>query len=149
MGITFRESLAPFLDPTYRASRGLGQFSWRGLRGLLQQIVEQDTISHPFYEVGRQRGTVSLPTYQKPSGGFLKTALFQRPLPEPCRLLSQHTALQAWDVVCLDRLFPYGSRPPAHGRGRFHSPAALPPVLGITPGIRVLRVLCDPAALAV
>ncbi len=49
MGITFRESLAPFLDPTYRASRGLGQFPWRGLRGLLQQIAEQGTISHPFF----------------------------------------------------------------------------------------------------
>ena len=28
IGITFRESLAPFRDPTYRASRGLGQFPW-------------------------------------------------------------------------------------------------------------------------
>jgi hypothetical protein len=49
MGITFRESLAPFLDPTYRASRGLGQIPWRGLRGLLQQIAEQGTISHLFF----------------------------------------------------------------------------------------------------
>ncbi len=89
-----------------------------------------------FDEVGRQRGTVvssDLPEIS--SGGFVKTALFQRPLPEPCRLLSQHTALQAWNVVFLDRLFPCGSRPPALGRGRFHGPAALHPVLGITPGI--------------
>jgi hypothetical protein len=54
---------------------------------------------------------------------------------QPCRLLSQHTALQAWNLVCLDRLSPCGSRPPAYGRGRFHSPAALHPVLGITLGI--------------
>jgi len=58
-------------------------------------------------------------------------------------------ALQAWNLVCLDRLSPCGSRPPAHGRGRFHSPAALHLVLGITPGIWLLRPLCRHAGLPV
>ena len=60
----------------------------------------------------------------------------------PDRHLSAHPALQAWNVVCLDRLSPCGSRPPAHDRGRFHSPAALRPVLSVTPGIRLLWPLC-------
>jgi hypothetical protein len=55
-----------------------------------------------------------------------------------------HTALQTWDVVCLDRFSPYGSRPPAHGRGHSHSPASLPRVSGITPLIWVLWVLRRP-----
>jgi hypothetical protein len=69
------------------------------------------------------------------SGGFTKTALFQPPLPKPCRRLSAHTAFQAENVVYLDRLSPFGSRHPPYGRGHFSRPAALPPVLGITPGI--------------
>src|SRR5712691_10950987 len=43
--------------------------------------------------------------------------------------------------ACAASTAPVGVCPP--------SPALLPPVLGITPGLRVLRVLCDPAALAV
>ncbi len=39
MGITFCEPLAPFFDPTHRAACDLGQFPWRSLRGLLQQIA--------------------------------------------------------------------------------------------------------------
>jgi hypothetical protein len=64
---------------------------------------------------------------------------------EPCRLLSQHTAQKAmrlhrsWAYAASTA--PVGVCPP--------SPAPLPLVLGITPGLRVLRVLCDPAALAV
>ena len=76
---------------------------------------------------------------------YSSTALFQPPLPEPDGPVSRHPALQAWDLVCLDCLSPYGSRPPAHSRGRSHSPAALHPVLGITPGIRLLRPLCHHA----
>ncbi len=72
---------------------------------------------------------------------YSSTALFQPPLSEPCVHLSMHTALQTWDLVCLDRFSPYGSRPPAHGRGRSHSPAPLPRVSGITPIIWVLWVL--------
>src|SRR6266581_3663120 len=49
MGITRCEPFAPFLDPTERTSDDLGQCSWRGRRGLLQQIVEQSSISHPFF----------------------------------------------------------------------------------------------------
>src|SRR5436305_7980938 len=62
------------------------------------QIAEQARQARPYDEVGRQRGTVvssDLPEIS--SGGFMKAALFQRPLPEPCRLLSQHTALQRGD----------------------------------------------------
>jgi hypothetical protein len=72
---------------------------------------------------------------------YSSAALFQPPLPEPCLHVSAHPALQTWDLVCLDRLSPYGSRPPAHGRGRSHSPAPLPRVSDITPIIWVLWVL--------
>jgi hypothetical protein len=61
-----------------------------------------------------------------------------RPSPNLCLHVSAHMALQTWSVVCLDRLSPCGSRPPPHGRGHLHSPAALPLVPGITLGIRVL-----------
>ena len=61
-----------------------------------------------------------------------------RPPPNPCLHVSAHTALQTWSVVCLDRFSPRGSRHPPHGRGHLHSPAALPPVSGIAPSIRVL-----------
>jgi hypothetical protein len=59
-----------------------------------------------------------------------------RPPPNLCLHVSAHTALQTWSVVCLDRLSPRGSRPPPHGRGHLHNPAALPHVPSITPGIR-------------
>jgi hypothetical protein len=43
----------------------------------------------PFYEVDGQRGTINSSDLPEiPSGGFMKTALFQPSLPEPCRLLS-------------------------------------------------------------
>ena len=49
MGIIFCQPLAPFFDPTHRAPCRLGQFPWRGLRGLLQQIAEQGSIAHPCF----------------------------------------------------------------------------------------------------
>ncbi len=55
-----------------------------------------------------------------------------RPPPNLCLHVSAHTALQTWSVVCLDRLSPVGSRPPPHGRGHLHRPAALPRVSSIT-----------------
>ena len=77
-----------------------------------------------------------------PSDGFMKMALFQPSLPEPDRPLSRHPALQGGGSTGLGLIplrfaastAPVGLCPP--------SPAPLPPVLGITPGIRVLRVLC-------
>ena len=46
--------------------------------------------------VGGQRGTVvSSDPPEIPSGGFVKTALFQPPRSEPDRCLSTHPALQA------------------------------------------------------
>jgi hypothetical protein len=102
------------------------------------------------YEVDGQRGTINSSDLPEiPSGGFMKTALFQPSLPEPCRRLSTHTALQGCGSTGIGLIplrfaastAPVGFCPP--------SPAPLPPVLGITPGIRVLRVLCDPAARAV
>jgi hypothetical protein len=80
-----------------------------------------------------------------PSGGFMKTALFQPSLPEPYRHLSMHTALQGCASTSIGLIplrfaastAPVGFCPP--------SPAPLPPVLGIPPGIRVLRVLCGHA----
>ena len=77
-----------------------------------------------------------------PCKWYSSAALFQPPLPEPDRPVSRHRALQAWNGVCLDCLSPCGWRHPAHSRGHFHSPAALHLVLGMTPGVRLLRPLC-------
>ncbi len=77
-----------------------------------------------------------------PCKWYSSAALFQPPLPEPDRPVSRHPALQAWNIVCLDCLFPCGSRHPPHSRGHFHSPATLHLVLGIAPGIGLLRPLC-------
>jgi hypothetical protein len=104
------------------------------------------TLRQGLNEVGGQRGAVlSLDLLETLSSSFIRTVLFQPPLPEPDRHLSAHPALQAWNVVCLDCLSPYGSRPPPHNRGHFHSPVPLPHVSGITPIIRVLRELCHHA----
>ncbi len=77
-----------------------------------------------------------------PCKWYSRAALFQPPLPEPDRPVSRHPALQVWDLVCLDRFSPYGSRHPPHDRGHSHTPAALDHVLGITPGLGLLRPLC-------
>ena len=102
----------------------------------LATLGAQPILADVMGEVGGRRGAVhssDLPEIS--SGGFMETALFQPPLPEPAGHLSMQRALQACDLVCLDCLSPCGSRPPPHSRGRSPSPAALPRVLGITPGI--------------
>src|SRR6266567_7274432 len=51
------------------------------------------------------------------SGSFIRTTLFQPPLPEPCRLLSEHTALQGCGSTCIGLL-----RHPPHPLGYLHLP---------------------------
>jgi hypothetical protein len=51
----------------------------------------------------------------------MKTALFQQPLPEPCRLLSQHTALQRCGSTCIG-LIPLRFAAPPHPLGSVHFP---------------------------
>src|SRR6266700_7824523 len=67
-------------------------------------------------EVGGQRGAVCFFRPLKDfSDGFMKTVLLQPPLPEPCRLLSQHTALQRGDSTGIGLL-----RHPPHPLGSVH-----------------------------
>ena len=95
-------------------------------------------------EVGCQRGAVfpsDLP--EIPSGGFLKTVLFQQPLPKPDRCLSAHPAFQGCGSTLYRVYPPYGfaaSTVPF----RFCPPSPVPlrPVPGVTLGIWLLRELC-------
>src|SRR5438045_2843084 len=57
------------------------------------QLAEQAGEARPDDEVDGRRGTVhSSDLPEIPSGGFVKTALFQPSLPEPDRRLSTHPA---------------------------------------------------------
>jgi hypothetical protein len=77
-------------------------------------------LTHHLHEVDGRRGTIrSSDLPEIPSGGFMKMALFQPSLPEPCRHLSMHTALQGCGSTGLGLLrsppHPLGSvRPPLH-----------------------------------
>ena len=80
------------------------------------QIAEHAKQARPYDEVGGQRGAVCFFRPLKDfSDGFMKTVLLQPPLPEPCRLLSQHTALQRGDSTGIGLL-----RHPPHPLGSVH-----------------------------
>jgi hypothetical protein len=80
------------------------------------QLAEQARQARPYDEVGGQRGAVCFFRPIKDfSDGFLKTVLLQPPLPEPCRLLSQHTALQRGDSTGIGL-----TRHPPHPLGSVH-----------------------------
>ena len=80
------------------------------------QLAEQAREATPYDEVGGQRGAVCFFRPLKDfSDGFLKTVLLQPPLPEPCRLLSQHTALQRGNSTGIGLL-----RHPPHPLGSVH-----------------------------
>jgi hypothetical protein len=50
MGITFCQSLAPFLDPGFLNALSPGPIRGaRSMRSLLQEIAQQGPISHPFF----------------------------------------------------------------------------------------------------
>ena len=94
------------------------------------QIAEHARQARPYDEVGGQRGAVCFFRPLKDfSDGFLKTVLLQPPLPEPCRLLSQHTALQALSSSSLASCTLRCST----GTYRLSSPAPLSHVSGVTP----------------
>ncbi len=80
------------------------------------QLAEQAREATPYDEVGGQRAAVCFFRPLKDfSDGFMKTVLLQPPLPEPCRLLSQHTALQRGDSTGIGLL-----RHPPHPLGSVH-----------------------------
>src|SRR6266704_6675696 len=80
------------------------------------QLAEHAREATPYDEVGGQRGAVCFFRPLKDfSDGFMKTVLLQPPLPEPCRLLSQHTALQRGDSTGIGLL-----RHPPHPLGSVH-----------------------------
>lgn len=92
---------------------------------------EADGLRH---EVGRRRGIViSSDLPEIPSGGFMKTTLFQRPLPEPDRPLSQHPALQAWNLVCASLLIPLRFAPSGTRSRTFPPPCGPSPCPGHYP----------------
>jgi hypothetical protein len=82
------------------------------------QLAEHAGEARPDDEVDGRRGTMhSSDLPEIPSGGVMKTALFQPSLPEPDRRLSTHPALQGDDSTSLGLL-----RHPPHPLGFVHLP---------------------------
>lgn len=117
--IHLHQRLAPyFARPEPR------QHAWLYLQAIVSeiprknswQIAEHAKQARPYDEVGGQRGAVCFFRPIKDfSDGFVKTVLLQPPLPEPCRLFSQHTALQRGDSTGIGLL-----RHPPHPLGSVH-----------------------------
>ena len=111
-GVSF-VALAPISDPdlvvpTIAQTLGIKETGARPPVDLLKTFLRD--------EVGGQRGAVCCFRPLKDfSDGFMKTVLLQPPLPEPCRLLSQHTALQRGDSTGIGLL-----RHPPHPLGSVH-----------------------------
>src|SRR5712692_10471719 len=94
------------------------------LRGILSpterknswQLAEHAREATPYDEVDGRRGTMNSSDLPEiPSGGVMKTALFQPSLPEPDRRLSTHPALQGDDSTDIGLL-----RSPPHPLGFVH-----------------------------